>query len=217
MNFKRILFYCIGIPTLTLGLILNTKCALGTSPIVSIAYAGADITGKTIGDITLIEYCVFIAIQMLVHLRLKKPKSVFLMDALQLPFSLLFSRMMNLFAGMLPSFAESSMPVRLAILMVALAFTALGACLMLNMKLIPNPGDGMVNVISEVFGFEMGLSKNIFDVVCVSVTISLCLLSGNAIRGLGIGSVIAIVLTGRLMSVYNKLFRKQLLKAAGLA
>lgn len=71
--------------------------------------------------------------------------------------------------------------------MVVLAFgitlntkTGLGVVLSVNMRLVPNPGDGIVQAISDQTGKSLGLTKNLFDVGCIlcSVAIGLILPGG---------------------------------------
>ena len=40
----------------------------------------------------------------------------------------------------------------------------------LDMRLIANPADGIVQVISDVSGLKLGLTKNIVDISCVILT-----------------------------------------------
>jgi len=160
---KRWLVYCIGILVLAFGLILNTKCSLGTSAIVAIAAVGSEFTGFSIGDVTLVEYIVFIIIELIVDTLNKKDKNALIMDVLQFPFSFVFSRFMNLFANLMPSFAASHMIVRIVILIVAIALIALGAVMMLSMKLVLNPGDGIMLSIADATKKEIGLVKNFID------------------------------------------------------
>ena len=47
---RRVLFYLLGQMILAIGLTLSTKVNLGVSPILSIAYCAAVITGRSIGD-----------------------------------------------------------------------------------------------------------------------------------------------------------------------
>ena len=53
---RRVLFYLIGQIILATGLTLSTKVNLGVSPILSIAYCASVITGRAIGDTSLIVY-----------------------------------------------------------------------------------------------------------------------------------------------------------------
>ena len=65
MNNKtnRIIVYIVGLFILALGLTLNTKANLGVSPIISVPYSISQITGLNFGDLTFIEYVVFVVIQ----------------------------------------------------------------------------------------------------------------------------------------------------------
>ena len=67
-------------------------------------------------------------------------KRVFLMDILQLPLSLIFTRFMNLFSLYLPDFSGSALTERILVLLIAIALTGIGAAMSLNMRLVPNPG-----------------------------------------------------------------------------
>lgn len=40
----------------------------------------------------------------------------------------------------------------------------------LNMRVIPNPGDGIVQAIADCVGKEIGLVKNCFDILNISIT-----------------------------------------------
>ena len=82
-RFYRGLIYGAGILVLALGLTLNTKTGLGVSPILSVAYSISQITGFTMGDVTFVQYCIFVAAEF--ALRGKNRRWY---DLLQLPFSL---------------------------------------------------------------------------------------------------------------------------------
>ena len=51
--------------------------------------------------------------------------------------------------------------------------TGLGIVLTVNTDLIPNPGDGFVNAISVKTGRELGRIKNIVDIACVLISITI--------------------------------------------
>ena len=64
---RRILFYLIGQIVLATGLTLSTKVNLGVSPILSIAYCASVITGRAIGDTSLIVYIICIIAEIILH------------------------------------------------------------------------------------------------------------------------------------------------------
>ena len=45
----------------------------------------------------------------------------------------------------------------------AIAATGIGSAASLDMRIVPNPGDGIVPAISDLSGKETGIVKNIFD------------------------------------------------------
>ena len=107
-TFFRVLFYIIGLLVLALGLTLNTKTGLGVSPIISVAYSTAVISGHNFGNMTLALYSLFVVIELILHLirehryveeshgalsqaGKRDRKLIFLMDILQIPLSLTFA------------------------------------------------------------------------------------------------------------------------------
>ena len=66
------------------------------------------------------------------------------------------------------------------LLLAAIFFTGAGAAITVNMKLVPNPGDGIVAAVAERLGRDQGFAKNVFDVGCVAVTCVLGLLAAVA-------------------------------------
>ena len=145
---KRLLIYFVGLFILALGLTLNTKANLGVSPIISVPYSISQITGLNFGDLTFIEYVVFVFIQIWIHISEKNKKRI-LSDLLQLPLSLVFTRLLNIFSACIPT--SSIFLVQLLILVLAIICTGIGAAMSLSMQLVPNPGDGIVQALAGKF------------------------------------------------------------------
>ena len=229
--FLRIVFYVVGLLILALGIILNTKSGLGVSPIISVAYSIATIGGFNFGNITFLLYSVFVVVEIFLHIfrnrRYSKEdngaiapaahrdlKLVLLMDLLQLPLSLVFTRFMNLFSALLPSL--DNMASRLLVLAAGIILTGIGAAMSLNMRIIPNPGDGIVQAISDCVGKSVGFTKNCFDLFNICLTISISLIFAHKLIGIGLGTVVAVLGVGRVIAVFNHLFMKKMTAAAGV-
>lgn len=198
-QFYRWFFYLAGLLILALGLTLNTKTGLGVTPIISVPYSIAQVFGFNFGDATLVAYCLFVAIQFLL-----KGKPVRWADLLQLPLSLVFTRMLNLLDGAVPA-APQGMPARLCLLAAAILCTGVGAAMSVDMKLVPNPGDGIVAAIAQRTGRELGFTKNWFDTVNVGITLVFGLVMGHPLCGIGLGTVLAMLGVGRVMALFNRL------------
>ena len=204
--------YLFGMLVLALGLTLNTKAGLGVSPIISIAFAVSEIWSLNFGDTTFLLYILFVAAQFLI-----RGKRSRLTDLLQLPLSLVFSRVLNLFSAAIPyQSAEHSFSVNFLLLLLAILLTGLGVSLTVNMKLVPNPGDGIVAAVAERMGRDQGFAKNIFDVGCVAFTCALGLLAAGRVVGIGVGTLAAMVGVGRSIALFNHLGKEKMCRAAGL-
>ena len=212
-------FYLLGMLLLAVGLTLNTKATLGVSAIISVAFCVSELTGVRIGNTTLVWYLILIAAQIALHLARKTPgrRRAVLFDILQLPVSLIFTRCMNFVSAALPVFEvdyagrfPGSVWGRICIVAIAVTLTGIGAALTLNMRLIPNPGDGIVQSLADFFHKPVGTAKNLTDLCCVALTAAVSLLAARRIIGIGIGTVIAALGTGRVIALFNRLFAARL-------
>ena len=216
----RTLFYILGLLILTMGLTLNTKAGLGVSPIISVSYSVAQIYQLNFGNTTLLLYCIFVVVELMLHGARRNGKLVLLMDLLQIPLSLIFTRFLNLFGGLLPSFSSGSwqdqFPLRLLVLILAIVCTGVGASMSLSMRLVPNPGDGIVQTIADCIGKPVGFTKNCFDLLNVTITIALGLTLAGHLVGVGIGTVLAVIGVGRVIALFQHLAGKKIAALSGM-
>lgn len=227
-NIYRGFFYLGGLLVLALGIILNTKAGLGVSPIISVSYSISTILNTNFGNMTLLQYSSFIVVEMLLHIREHYKtgncnlKLKLLKDVLQFPLSLIFTRFMNLFSALIPAYDTpgvsvyySSFPGRIMTLIAAIILTGIGAAVSLNMRIIPNPGDGIVQAISDCVKKEVGFTKNCFDLFNITITICVGLLFAGRLIGVGIGTVMAVIGVGRVIAVFNHFFKKKMARLSG--
>lgn len=232
----RVLFYLAGLLILALGLTMNTKAGLGVSPIISISYSVSTIWGHNFGDMTLVLYSAFVAVEMVLHgLSARRAKAqgtlpqrplaaVWLLDALQFPLSLLFTRFLNWFGAGIPDLVSQcqgsfwgTLPGRVLFLLGAIVCTGIGASLSLNARLIPNPGDGIVQAIADQAGKSVGLCKNCVDVACVACTAVLGLTAAGQPVGIGLGTLLAMAGVGRVIAVFNHFCFRPIATLSGLS
>lgn len=206
---KRIIVYIVGLFILALGLTLNTKANLGVSPIISVPYSISQITGLNFGDLTFIEYALFVFIEVLIHISEKNKKRIF-SDLLQLPLSLIFTRLLNVFSAYIPTSNQFGM--QLLILAMAIICTGVGAAMSLSMQFVPNPGDGIVQALAGKFNKSVGLTKNVFDCLSVCITLCISLIFAHTILGIGIGTVIAVLEVGRVIALFHHMFESQIVE-----
>ena len=116
------------------------------------------------GDMTFVLYGIFVVVQLFLRERRER-----LATLLQFPLSLVFSRLLNLCSACIPyQAAAHSLPENLAVLALAIVLTGVGVALTVNMRLVPNPGDGIVQAVAQRMGWDQGFAKNVFDLGCVA-------------------------------------------------
>lgn len=228
-GFYRVVFYVVGLLILAMGLTLNTKAGLGVSPIISVSYSVSEIFQLNFGNTTLFLYCVFVVIELILHgVRgwknpQKHQKRILLMDILQIPLSLVFTRFLNLFGSFLPDFSSGAdswnqnFPLRLLVLILAIVCTGVGAAMSLSMRIVPNPGDGIVQAIADCIHKNVGFTKNCFDLLNITITITLGLLLADHLVGVGIGTVLAVIGVGRVIALFQHLVGQKLTALSGVA
>lgn len=228
----RILSYISGLLILALGIILNTKSGLGVSPIISVAYSISTIWNFNFGNTTFMLYTAFVVIELILHTlrNLRQRRSadkalepavqkslplILLMDLLQLPLSLVFTRFMNLFSAKIPA-PDSNLWLQLVLLLLGITLTGIGAAMSLNMRIIPNPGDGIVQAIADCIRKPVGFTKNCFDLCNICITITISLLFAGHLVGVGLGTVLSVLGVGRVIALFNHLFKTKMNLAAGV-
>ena len=200
---RRFIVYAIGMLVLALGLTLNTKADLGVSPIISVPYSISQIAGYNFGDLTFVVYALFVVVQIVIHLNLKKNKKI-MSDLLQLSLSLIFTRLLNIFSTYIPT--SQNLGIRFIVLAFAIICTGVGAAMSLSMQLVPNPGDGIVQALAERFNKSVGLTKNLFDCFNLCITLCISIFIAHQIVGVGIGTVIAVLGVGRVIALFHHIF-----------
>lgn len=222
--FYRGFFFCLGMLILAFGLTLNTRTGLGATAIIAVAQAASEIWGLSLGDGALGLYTVFVLFELYYHLRKYgfSEKSMLLKDILQIPMSLLFTRIMNVFSAVIPLFETEcagsfagSYPGRLCFLALAIICTGLGSVLSVNTYLIPSPGDGIMDAAADYYSVSRGLAKNILDFVCILAAVLLSFLCVGRIVGVGIGTVASVIFVGRAVALFDFLFKKNIQRLSG--
>lgn len=237
-KFYRAGFYILGLLILAMGLTLNTKAGLGVSPIISVSYSISTIFQLNFGDMTLVLYSVFVVAEIFPHsirerrrqrqgekalaqARKKDRTLILFMDILQIPLSLIFTRFLNVFGSLLPEFSKETkgiqdLPLRLLVLILAIIFTGVGVSMSLSMRIVPNPGDGIVQAIADCIHKNVGFTKNCFDLFNITVTILLGLVLAGRLVGVGIGTVLAVIGVGRIIALFQHLAGEKIVALSGV-
>ncbi|MGE4485186.1 MAG: YitT family protein [Oscillospiraceae bacterium] len=206
----RFAIYFLGLATLSLGVVLNTKTTLGVAPINSIAVCVTVLSGISLGNTTLGLHIVFVIGQAAI-----KRKNFKWYDLLQVPVSVVFSMFISLYDGMLQLNPEAIW-AKLAILAAACILTGIGLSMILDMRIVPCAPDGLTLAFADALGRETGFVKNIFDFACVLVTVAIGLVFGGRVIGIGAGTIVTMIAVGRIVWFFNRLFKNKILAIAGM-
>ena len=125
--------YLVGMLSIALGVMLNTKAGLGASAIISVPYTISEGTGLSLANLTLITYCLLVVLQFFV-----KGKNRQWIDVLQIAVSIVFTRFMAIIEWAIP-YQSGYLPTDLVMLALGILFTGIGAAVTVDMQLIPNP------------------------------------------------------------------------------
>ena len=210
---KRWLIYVAGMSVQGLGLYVNARCGLGTAALLGVAYVLGLFWNVSFGDAPKLIFALYIAAQFVV----RGWKGKQWRDLLQLPVAIFIGEVFNLLDAVFPTeLVMSSWARRILVLACAVTFNGIGATLAVNMRLIPSPGDGIVQALADRTGMEMGKMKRIADctlVVCAAV-LSFALF--GRLEGVGIGTIVAMFAVGKIISMCNRAFGDRIRVAAGM-
>ena len=204
----RWIFYVAGMLCLALGIVLNSKSRLGMAPILSGMFCLSEIYGWNFSRLTLYYYILLVAAQFAL-----RGKNCRLVDLLQIPLSIGFTAAMEVFKTWI-TYVPETMWQKLGIACLAVIFTGVGITMAVNMRILPNPGDGIVQAISDRSGLSLGTSKNCFDGGSAVIGVALGLILRGKLIGVGLGTIINVVFIGRVVWLSEKLFKKPMLRVA---
>lgn len=212
---NRLLSYGLGIVILALGITLNAKTGLGVSALVSIAYTVANAWNLNFALMTFLLYTCFALIEVGLKWGFLPPlRKVIWKDLLQIPFSLAFSLLLNVFGGIIP--VAEHVGAQIVMLVLAIVCTGIGAAMIVDMHLIPNPADGLAQTLGMVTKKGMGLGKNLLDCSCVGISAVIGLVARGRLIGIGIGTIAAMIGVGRVVALFNRCFETKLCRTAGV-
>ncbi len=194
---RRRVIYLLGTLILGCGIAMNTKTQLGIAPILSVAWNLSELIGIPFSLMSFFYYCFLILLQLLLLGREFEQ-----VQWLQLLASFFTSFFIGLFGRVLPPAVSPA--GKAAMLLGAILLTGTGIILTVGARFVPNPGDGMAAAIARRTGKSLGLSKNILDISSFLLAAALGFLFRGRLMGVGAGTVVTMLLTGRVVALLQK-------------
>ena len=170
---RRSIVFCIGLIIMAFGVAFSIKATLGTSPISSLPYVTASISGLTVGTTTIIMNFAFVFLQILI-LR----KQYEWLQLLQLPVSILFGLVIDFGGWVIEEIPLSNYFQQWFMCILGILFVGIGVSIEVMANFITNAGEGVVLAICKKVPMKFGNMKMIFDIslVCISILLSLLFL-----------------------------------------
>jgi len=207
---RRVSVWLFGVALLVLGVSMGTSSGLGIAPMSSFPLALSRALGIRFSVLIGGYYLLLVAAQFLI-----RGKDYRKMDLLQLPFSFIFSALMDVAERFLV-FHFDHLWQNILLQAGSIVVLGIGVVLTVGMRIAPNPTDGLVYTISDHYRKDLGLVKNIADTISVSSACVLDLVFGGKLTSAGLGTVMAMIFIGRVVALVNRSFSARLFAWVGL-
>lgn len=191
-----------GLAFMALGVAFSIKADLGVSPISSVPYITGYISGLSTGTTTFIMNVLFVVIQILI---LRKQYDKF--QLLQIPASLLFGVLIDLFEWIIKGLGYSNYFGQWGYCVLGILFLAFGVSLEVAAGLITNAGEGIVLAVCRVAPIKFGNMKVVFDVTLMLITVVISLIALHRLEGVREGTVAAAIFVGQVTKIFSRLLR----------
>ena len=199
----RIFLLCAGLSIMAFGIALSIKATLGTSPISSVPYVTARISGLSVGITTIVMNFIFILIQIAI---LRKRYDWF--QLLQFPAAVLFGLIIDAASLLTEKLPCDTYLQQWIICAAGVLFIAFGVSVEISAGLITTSGEGIVLAICQVAPVKFGNMKVALDcsLACISILLSFAFLGG--LDGVREGTVAAAIFVGIITKKTNGIVEK---------
>ena len=201
----RILLLLAGMFLASLGIALTTLAGLGTTPISTVPYTGAAITGLTFGTCVVILNFAYVAGQIALLRKRYSP-----LNLLQIPIGFLFGAFIDLSMLLLSSLTPTGWWTGALMSVVGNVILALGTVMQIRSKTLVQPGEGFVIAAAALARKSFGTMK-IANALALAALMGLVFLGEiHAIREGTLASAVLIGLFARAIDQgLNRLFPKE--------
>ena len=145
---------------------------------------------------------IFVALEIALLRRDFKP-----IQLLQLAVTFWFSATLDASMAILGFFSPQSWWLEGAGLLLGCFLLAFGICMEVTQGLIMVPGEGAVKALAIVTKARFGTLKVCFDVSLIIIATILSFIFFHRLNGLGVGPVMAAVITGQIVNFLNRHMR----------
>lgn len=195
--------FLIGLFIASMGVALSTKAGLGTSPVAAVPYSISLINHTlTFGWWLNLLSVLQIFVQIILLRRKCKPVEIMIQTILAFVYGYLTDFSCKLIAGI---HADTYL-MQFVIMLISCLVLGFGIWIQFKGGVAMLPGEAMNRAISEVSGKRYENIKIFFDVLYIVIAAAICFLFIGELEGVREGSIIAALLIGNIIKLYNRLF-----------
>lgn len=201
----RYILFLVGLFIASLGVAFSTKAGLGTSPVASVPYSVSLISNLlSFGGWLNLWSVIQISIQIILLRSKCNPVEIVIQTILAFAYGYLTNFSCELIKGL----EVNSYGMQLMYLAVSCFVLAFGLWIQFKGGVAMLPGEAMNRAISQVTGKKYENIKIFFDILYIVIAVGICLIFIGSLEGVREGSIIAAVVIGNIIKIYNYIFNK---------
>ena len=202
---KNYALFLIGLFIASMGVALSAKAGLGTSPVASVPYSVSLVNHTLTFGWWLNMWSVLqIAVQIALLRKKCKPVEIIIQTVLAFVYGYLTDFSCKLISGL----QANTYIMQFALMILSCFVLGFGIWVQFKGGVAMLPGEAMNRAISEVTGKKYENIKIYFDVLYIIVAAAICFIFIGKLEGVREGSIIAAVLIGNIIKLYNSLYNK---------
>ena len=202
---KNYALFLIGLFIASMGVALSAKAGLGTSPVASVPYSVSLVNhALTFGWWLNMWSVLQIAVQIALLRKKCKPVEIIIQTVLAFVYGYLTDFSCKLISGL----QANTYIMQFALMILSCFVLGFGIWVQFKGGVAMLPGEAMNRAISEVTGKKYENIKIFFDVLYIIVAAAICFIFIGKLEGVREGSIIAAVLIGNIIKLYNSLYNK---------
>ena len=200
---KNYALFLIGLFIASMGVALSAKAGLGTSPVASVPYSVSLVNHTLTFGWWLNMWSVLqIAVQIALLRKKCKPVEIIIQTVLAFVYGYLTDFSCKLISGL----QANTYIMQFALMILSCFVLGFGIWVQFKGGVAMLPGEAMNRAISEVTGKKYENIKIFFDVLYIIVAAAICFIFIGKLEGVREGSIIAAVLIGNIIKLYNSLY-----------
>lgn len=197
--------FLIGLFIASMGVALSTKAGLGTSPVASVPYSISLLNHTlTFGWWLNLWSVIQIVVQVALLRKKCKPMEIIIQTILAFVYGSLTDFSCTLISGI----QANNYATQFGLMILSCFVLGLGIWIQLKGNVAMLPGEAMNRAFSEVTGKRYENIKIFFDVLYIVAAAIIGFFFIGKLEGVREGSIIAALLVGNIIKIYNRLFGK---------